>query len=84
MTVSEKSAKITVDLGDRDLYRRLRHASIEADMTVREIVIEAVQFWLDHQEVIESYLGAEAMEALKANDSGDRVSHEEVKRRLRL
>lgn len=84
MAISEKSAKLTVDLGDRELYRRLRHASIEAEMTVREIVIEAVQFWLDHQDVVESYLGAETMKALKAQDSGERISHDELKQRIGL
>ncbi|MDQ2743987.1 MAG: hypothetical protein M3Z66_17055 [Chloroflexota bacterium] len=48
MTVAEKSAKITVDLGDRQLYRRLHMAAVKQDLTTREIVIEAVSFWLDH------------------------------------
>jgi len=45
-----EAIKLTVNLGDRDLYRSLRHAAIERDRTVREIVVEALREWLDRQE----------------------------------
>jgi predicted transcriptional regulator len=46
----EKMTKLTVDLQDRDLYRALRHAAIERDRPVREIVVEALRQWLERYE----------------------------------
>jgi hypothetical protein len=59
MAVAEKASKITVDLGDRALYRALKLAAVQEDMTVREVVIEAVSYWLEHREKIEDQLAAE-------------------------
>jgi len=83
MAVAEKSAKITVDLGDRQLYRRLRMAAVEQDLTTREIVIEAVSFWLDHQDLVEDTLAQEKAERVIAESSGESISHDEVKARSR-
>jgi len=83
MAVTEKSAKITVDLGDRQLYRRLRMAAVEQDLTTREIVIEAVSFWLDHQELVEDTLAEEKAERVIAESSGDYIRDDKVKARSR-
>jgi hypothetical protein len=69
-----------VDLRDRSLYRQLRVAAAENDMTVREIVIEAVRYWLGHQEEIEDELAAAAIERNKADPGGPQLPHDEVKR----
>lgn len=45
----EKPVKITVDLGDRELYKELRLAAVQQDRTVRDIVIEALRAWLAEQ-----------------------------------
>lgn len=82
MTVSEKAARITVVLGDRALYRRLRVAAAELDMTIREVVIEAVTYWLDHQDEVEDELASQLIERRRAESSGEYVPHETVKRRL--
>ncbi|HEX5501912.1 MAG TPA: hypothetical protein VFW96_04785 [Thermomicrobiales bacterium] len=50
MAISKKSARLTVDLGDRQLYRAIRHAAIERDQPVRRIVVEALREWLERQE----------------------------------
>jgi hypothetical protein len=83
MTVAGTSARVTFDLGDRELYRRLRIAADEEDLTVREIVIEAVQYWLDHREEIENELAARAMDRIAAESSGEYLTHDEVKGRLK-
>ncbi|MBV9282360.1 MAG: hypothetical protein JOZ41_19945 [Chloroflexi bacterium] len=80
MSVSEKAARITVDLGDRALYRRLRITAAELDMTVREIVVEAVTYWLDHQEEIEDEFASRLIERRREDSSGEYVPHETVKR----
>ncbi len=79
MGLVDKSAKITVDLGDR----RLRMAAVEQDLTTREIVIEAVSFWLDHQELVEDALAEEKAERVIAESSGDYIGHDEVMARSR-
>jgi hypothetical protein len=64
MTTAEKVSKITIDLDDRALYRALKFAAVEEDMTVREVVIEAVRCWLDHREEIEDQLASEKADRL--------------------
>jgi len=81
--ISEKSARVTVDLGSRQLLRRLKVAAAETDLTVREIVIEAVEYWLDHQDEIEDDLAARKMDRVAAESSGDYLSHDEVVKRLK-
>jgi hypothetical protein len=70
MPVTEKASKITVDLGDRALYRALKLAAVEEDMTVREVVIEAVQYWLDHREEIEDQLASEKADRVETTRDG--------------
>ncbi len=82
MTIADKRAKITVDLGDRQLYRRLKIAAVEYDMSVRDIVIEAVRYWLDHQEEIEDQLAVDTAERVAAESSSEYITHDEVKKRL--
>ena len=50
MATAEKPVKLTVNLGDRDLYRAIRHAAIERDQPLREIVVEALREWLERYE----------------------------------
>jgi hypothetical protein len=83
MAVAQRGAKITVDLGDRELHRQLRRAAVDQDRTVRDIVIEAVSFWLAHQEEIEDELAAETADRIVAESSGDYVSMKDVKDSLR-
>ncbi len=49
MAVSDKP-RITVDLPDREFYKAIRHAAVERDMSLREVVITALKEWLDRQE----------------------------------
>ena len=46
-------AKITVDLGDDELYRAIKIAAIQHKASLREVVIEALRDWLVHQEELE-------------------------------
>jgi len=39
--------RINVDLGSPELYRALKYAAIEHNVPAREIVVEALQEWLD-------------------------------------
>jgi hypothetical protein len=73
MTVAEKASKITVDLGDRALYRALKLAAVQEDMTVREVVIEAVSYWLEHREEIEDRLAAEKADRVETTRDGEQV-----------
>jgi hypothetical protein len=76
MTVAEKPSKITVDLGDRASYRALKLAAVEEDMTVREVVIEAVRYWLDHREEIEDQLAAEKANRVEMTRNGEQMPFE--------
>lgn len=68
MSVSEKAARITVDLGDRALYRRLR--------------IEAVTYWLDQQKAVEDELASRLIERRRAESPAEYVPHETGKRQV--
>lgn len=46
-------AKITVDLGDDELYRAIKIAAIENRASLREVVVEALKDWLRRQEELE-------------------------------
>ena len=48
-----QKSKITVDLGDDELYRALKIAAIENKSSLREVVIEALKDWLIRQEKLE-------------------------------
>ncbi|MDP2937076.1 MAG: hypothetical protein Q8O86_11370 [Dehalococcoidia bacterium] len=53
MATTEKRVRVTLDLGDPDLYKAIRHAAIERNQPVRAIVVEALQKWLEEQEAKE-------------------------------
>jgi len=44
-----KGTRITVDLGDEELFKAIKFAAVEQGKPVREIVIEALRQWLDRQ-----------------------------------
>jgi len=48
-----QKAKITVDLGDDELYQAIKIAAIEHKSSLRQVVIEALIEWLKRQEDIE-------------------------------
>ena len=52
MAVSAKP-RLTVDLPDREFYRAIRHAAVERDMSLREVVITALKEWLERQDELE-------------------------------
>lgn len=80
MQSETRVARVTVDLGDRSLLRRLKMAAVENDMTIREIAVEAIEYWLDHQEDIEDELARRKVDRVAAESSGEYVAHEEGKR----
>ena len=49
-------------------------------MTIREIVVEAITYWLDHQEEIEDELAAQLIDRRRAEAPSEYVPHETVKR----
>lgn len=42
-----KGTRITVDLGDEELFKAIKFAAVEQGKPLREIVIEALRRWLD-------------------------------------
>jgi hypothetical protein len=82
MTDSHEDTKLMVNLGDHDLYRQLHVAAAEEDMTVPEIVREAVCYWLSHRDEVEAALGGAAADRVMAESTGEQIPLEEVKRRL--
>lgn len=83
-TVTERErARINVDLGDRNLLRRLKVAAAENEMTLTQIAVEALTYWLDHQEEVEDELARRKLARVVAGSRGEYVPHEEVKRRSR-
>jgi len=42
-----KGTRITVDLGSKELLKAIKFASIEQGKPIREIVIEALERWLE-------------------------------------
>lgn len=82
-SVTEKErARINVDLGDRSLLRRLKIAAAENEMTLTQIAVEALAYWLDHQEEVEDELARRKLSRVADDSRGEHVPHEEVKRRL--
>lgn len=71
MAVSAKP-RITVDLPDREFYRAIRHAAVERDMSLRQVVITALKEWLERQEELED---ARAMDEVADQET---VSWEQV------
>jgi predicted transcriptional regulator len=80
--VEREKARINVDLGDRSLLRRLKVAAAENEMTLTQIAVEALAYWLDHQEEIEDELARRKLARVAAESSGEYIPDEEVKRRL--
>lgn len=77
MPVEPRGAKITVDIGDRDLYRAVRHAAVERDLSLREVVIEALEEWLERQEEMLD------LAAVRAARDEPTVSWDEMKQQIR-
>ena len=77
MPSETKGTKITVDIGNRDLYRAVRHAALERDMSLREVVIEALEEWLERQEEMLD------LAAVRAARDEPAVPWDELKRQLR-
>ena len=80
--MQKERARINVDLGDRGLLRRLKIAAAENGMTLTQIAVEALTYWLDHQEEVEDELARQKLSRVAAESSGEYISHDEVKRRL--
>lgn len=78
-----KSAKVTIDLGDRGLYRSLKIAAAEQDHSVRDIVIEAIRFWLRHQRLVEATLAGETTDRVLNASSGERIPLDQATAELR-
>ena len=77
-----RATKITIDLGDRGLYRALKVAAAEQDRSVKDIVIEAVRFWLSHQRQVETTLASDTHKRVLEESNGHRMSFSEVEVRL--
>ncbi|MBE9506075.1 MAG: hypothetical protein IMY84_04595 [Chloroflexi bacterium] len=45
--MTQKSTRITVDLGSEQLVKSVKIAAVEQGRTVRDIVIEALTLWLE-------------------------------------
>jgi len=45
-SLTQKSTRITVDLGSEELLKAVKIAAVEQGRTVRDIVIEALTQWL--------------------------------------
>ncbi len=48
-----KTAKITVDLGDSELYKAVKILAIERGITLREVGVGALKAWVGKQEDME-------------------------------
>lgn len=62
--------KVTVDL-DADLYRAIKVEAVRTDRSVRDIVDEALEAWLQVAEAAEDRTSAEAALAEYARDGGE-------------
>ena len=49
MSSGRHRRRITVDLGCAELYRSLKLAAVELDVTMREIIVEALREWLERR-----------------------------------
>jgi len=76
MAVSAKP-RITVDLPDREFYRAIRHAAVERDMSLRQVVITALKEWLERQDELED---VRAMDEVADQET---VSWEQVREEMR-
>jgi predicted transcriptional regulator len=62
--------KVTIDL-DPELYRAVKVEAARSDRSVRDIVDEALEAWLDAAEVVEDRASAEAALAEYRRDGGE-------------
>jgi len=62
--------KVTIDLG-AELYRAIKVEAARTDRSVREIVDEALEAWLDSAEAREDRASAEAALVEYRRDGGD-------------
>ncbi|MDA1174185.1 MAG: hypothetical protein O2826_06665 [Chloroflexi bacterium] len=46
--------RITVDLGSAELYRTLRLAAVERDSSMREVIVQALEEWLNREQADDS------------------------------
>ena len=42
--------RVTVDLGSPELYRAVRIAAAERDSSIRELIVAALEEWLERQQ----------------------------------
>lgn len=49
MTV-QRPPKLTIEVPDAGLLRAVKHASVDADRPIKDIVIEALREWLERRE----------------------------------
>ena len=76
MATTERPVKLTVLLDDRNLYRALRHAAVQRDQSLRHIVAEALQEWIERQEERED------LAAMVEVESDEMIPWEEAKASL--
>jgi len=57
-----KVAKITVNLGNPELYKAVKILAIERGLTLREVVIEALNDWVEKQEDLEDVKAIQEVE----------------------
>lgn len=62
--------KVTIDL-DADLYRAVKVEAARSDRSVRDVVDEALEAWLEEAETQEDRASAEAALAEYRRDGGD-------------
>jgi len=72
--------KITVLLEDDELYTALRVQAAKSNRTIKEIVAEALEDWLEFQEDAEDAVFAKEAMA----EAGENIPWEQVKREMRL
>lgn len=74
----DKRTRLTIDLGDDQLYRAVRHAAVDLGRPVREIVVEALRRWIEERE------NAEDIAAIREVSAEATVPWEEVQARIRV
>jgi len=52
--VQQGRRRITVDLGSAELYRALRLAAVERDSSMREVIVQALEEWLNREQADDS------------------------------
>lgn len=72
-----KPIKLTIALDDRDLYRALRHAAVERDETLRDVVTEALRQWLERYENLLD------VKAIQETEGEETVPWEQAREELR-